>query len=142
MQPDSHEILNREPEVRIGSERSFGFVMAGFFAVVAAVRFWKGEPWPWVFLLVGAVFLCLALVWTQALTPLNRLWFQFGLLLHKVISPVAMGLLFYVAVTPMALLLRVVGKDLLKLRRDDTAESYWIVRQPPGPAPESMKNQF
>ena len=142
MPSGTHEIFDRETEVKIGSERSFGMVMTAFFVLVAAVRFWKGEPWAWLPLPVAGIFLCLALFWTAPLKPLNRLWFKFGLLLHKIVNPIVMGLLFYLAVTPMAILLRMLRKDLLKLRRDDAAESYWIPRQPPGPTPESMKSQF
>ena len=63
-------------------------------------------------------------------------------LLYKIVNPVVLGLLFYVTVTPIALLMRVLGKDPLRLRRDSDAASYWIDRTPPGPVPESMKNQF
>lgn len=70
---------------------------------------------------------------------LTRVW---GVALHHVIVPVAMGLLFFLAVTPVGLLLRAVGKDSARRRRDPAAASYWIVRDPPGPAPDSMKNQF
>ena len=77
---------------------------------------------------------------TTALAPLNRWWTK--VLLYRVVNPIALGLLFYVAVMPVGLLMRVPGKDPLQLRRDPDAASYWIDRTPPGPAPESMKNQF
>jgi hypothetical protein len=91
---------------------------------------------------VAAVFAVLALLWTAALAPLNKLWTKLGILLYRIVSPVVMALLFYVTVTPIALLMRVLGKDPLRLRRAPDAASYWIDRTPPGPAPESMKNQF
>jgi hypothetical protein len=137
-----HESLDREEDLVAGSERSFGLVLCAFFALVGAVRFWRGEPWGWTWLTAAAAALFLALLWTAPLRPLNRLWFRFGMLLYKVVNPVVMGLLFYATITPMALLLRALRKDLLRLRRDPAAKSYWIVREPPGPAPESMKNQF
>ena len=75
------------------------------------------------------------------LHPLNRLWMRFGLLLHKVINPIVMGLLFYGTILPTGLVMRLRGKDLLRLKREPGAESYWIARTP-GPAPETMRDQF
>jgi len=76
------------------------------------------------------------------LRPLNRLWLRFGLLLHAVMNPLIMGLLFYGTVMPIGLLMRLFGKDPLNLKRDAQASSYWIMRTPPGPAPDTMSNQF
>jgi hypothetical protein len=76
------------------------------------------------------------------LNPLNRVWLKFGLLLHKVVNPAIMALLFYGTVLPTGLIMRAMGKDLLRLKREPDAASYWIVRAPPGPAPETMKDQF
>ena len=100
----------------------------------AAVRWWA--------LGIGVVFLTLAFLWTAPLAPLNRLWSKLGLLLFHIVSPVVLGLLFYLTVTPVGFLLRLFGKDPLRLRRDSAAKSYWILREPPGPAPKSMKHQF
>jgi hypothetical protein len=91
---------------------------------------------------LAGLFLATALLVPASLRPLNWIWFKFGLLLHKIVSPVVMGLLFFVTVTPIALLLRAGRKDMLRLKRDAKCDSYWIVRQPPGPAPETMKDQF
>src|SRR5262245_19788885 len=77
-----------------------------------------------------------------ALAPLNKSWTKLGVLPYRIVSPVVMAFLFYVIVTPMGLLMRMLGKDTLRLRRDPDAASYWIHRTPLGPAPESMKNQF
>jgi hypothetical protein len=76
------------------------------------------------------------------LTIPNRLWLGFGMLLHRVTSPVALGIIFYVVVMPTGLLMRAFGKDILRLRHDPAAESYWIKREPPGPKPDSMPHQF
>jgi len=76
------------------------------------------------------------------LKPLNRAWTRFGLLLHRFTNPLVLGIIFFVALTPMALIVRALGKDLLRLKRDPDAASYWIQRTPPGPAPETMKQQF
>ena len=78
----------------------------------------------------------------RVLAPLNRLWTRFGILLAKIVNPVVMAGVFFIAVTPIGLLMRLAGKDLLRLRYDSTAETYWIMRTPPGPPPDTMKNQF
>ncbi|MCZ6894079.1 MAG: SxtJ family membrane protein [Gammaproteobacteria bacterium] len=132
----------REETVQGSSNRSFGLVFAAVFAIIGlwpligdgAVRVWS--------LAVSLVFLALALLWPVALAPLNRLWTRFGLLLHHIVNPIVMGVLFYLVVTPTGLVMRMLGKDLLRLRFDPQAKSYWIERQPPGPAPETMKDQF
>jgi hypothetical protein len=77
-----------------------------------------------------------------ALAPLNRVWTRFGLLLHRIVSPVVLGVMFFVVVTPMGLIMRALGKDPLRLRFDRDARSYWIDRRPPGPAPDTLNNQF
>ena len=91
---------------------------------------------------MAALFLAAALLRPAILNPLNRLWLKFGLLLHRVVNPIVMALLFYGTVLPTGLVMRALGKDLLRLKRQPDADSYWIVRQPPGPAPETMKDQF
>jgi len=117
--------------------------MAGFFALVAVLPALHGpissiRGWAAV---LAAAFLALALWWSESLRPLNRLWSKFGFFLSKIIGPVVLALLFYAIVTPVGFLMRAFGKDPLRLRRPGTT-SYWIVRQPPGPVPGSMKDQF
>ena len=138
----THEAFERDEEVVAGSDRSFGLVMAGALAVVTALNAWHaGRIWPWTAGL-AALFLIAALARPALLNPLNRLWLKFGLLLHRVVNPVIMGLVFYGTVLPTGLVLRAMGRDLLRLKREPEADSYWIVRTPPGPAPETMKDQF
>jgi hypothetical protein len=84
----------------------------------------------------------LGAAWPAPLRPLNRLWFRIGLLLHRIVTPVVMGLVFFCSVVPIGLLMRALGKDLLRLRREADAQSYWIEREPPGPARGTMKKQF
>ncbi|MGH7412618.1 MAG: SxtJ family membrane protein, partial [Candidatus Rokuibacteriota bacterium] len=91
---------------------------------------------------VAAIFLTLALVRPRTLAPLNRLWLRLGLVLHACISPVILGLLFYGTVAPIGLLLRLFGKDVLRLRFEPASPTYWIERRPPGPAPDTMPRQF
>jgi len=83
-----------------------------------------------------------ALIKPTLLTGLNKLWIKLGLLLGKVVSPIALGILFYIIITPIGLLIRINGKDPLRLKFDPNAKSYWIPREPPGPPPDSFKNQF
>ncbi|MCW5701512.1 MAG: hypothetical protein AB7I42_01300 [Bradyrhizobium sp.] len=140
--PTTHEAFERDETIVAGSDRSFGLVMTGAFAAVTALNVWHaGRIWPWTAAL-AAVFLIAALLRPAVLNPLNRLWLRFGLLLHRIVNPVIMALLFYGTVLPTGLVMRAMGKDLLRLKREPDAASYWIVRAPPGPAPESMKDQF
>jgi hypothetical protein len=84
---------------------------------------------------VAGLFLGVALFYPAALTPLNRLWLKFGLLLHKVVNPIVMALVFFGTVLPMGLAMRALGKDPLRLKRQPNENSYWIERRPAGPRP-------
>lgn len=125
-----------------GSDRSFGLVFAGFFAIVALLPLLHGGPVRLWALAVAAVFMAAAFFAPRLLHPLNRVWFALGMLLHHVVNPVVMAVMFYGAILPMALLLRALGKDLLRLKREPQAASYWIPREPPAPEPGSMSKQF
>src|SRR4029450_5173361 len=138
----THEDFSRQEEIRPSSERSFGLVIAIFFLIVTFWPLTRAEPIRWWALGMAAVFAALALLWAPALPPLNKAWPKIGILLYRTVSPVVMAILFYVTVTPIALLMRLLGKDPLRLRRDPDASSYWIDTIPAGPAPESMKNQY
>lgn len=141
-----HEKFHDEDAGKIGSDRSFGVVFTIFFAVLGL---WPLRPWAdatgeprWAFLAGSAVFLLVALVVPKILHPLNVVWMKFAALLNRIVSPIVMGVMFFVVVTPFALLVRATGKDLLRLKRDPQAKSYWIRRDPPGPPPDTMINQF
>jgi hypothetical protein len=137
-----HEDFSREEHVKAGSDRGFGFVFAGFFALVSALSWWRDHTgWHWL-LPLAALFLVVALVRPGLLAPLNKLWLKFGLLLYKVMNPLVLGLLFFITIMPIGLVMRAFGKDFLRLKLDRDAKSYWIERTPPGPPPQSMKNQF
>ena len=137
----THESLVREEKVVLGSDRSFGWVMAAAFAVVSLLNAWHlGHLWPWTSAL-AASFAVVATIRPAVLRRLNYAWMKFGLLLHKIVSPIVMGLIFFGAILPTGLIMRIRAKDLLRLKRDPGAESYWI-RRTPGPAPESMRDQF
>jgi hypothetical protein len=138
----SHERLTRVEEVQGSSDRAFGVVIA---VVLAAIGLWplaRGggiTMWP---LPLAAAFLAAALLRPAVLGPLNRLWVKLGFLLARIVNPVLMAIMFYLVVTPMGIAARLLRNDPLKLRYDRSAETYWIERQPPGPTPETMKNQF
>ncbi len=135
-----HEDLGRNDAPKPSSDRGFGLVFAAVFAVVALWPILGAEaPRLWA-LALAAAFLAVALAAPRRLAPLNRLWTRFGLLLSRVMNPLVLGLLFFVVVTPMGLVMRALGKDPLRRRLDRSAASYWIRRDPPGPAP--MSRQF
>ena len=139
-----HEFLDlgRQDAPKAGTERSFGIVFAVVFSVIGLWPLLDGEPLrAWAMVLVVG-FLAAGFFAPKLLRPLNRVWFLFGMALHKVVNPLVMGFLFFLTVTPMALILRALGKDPLHRKFDPGAESYWIERRPPGPAPESMRQQF
>src|SRR5262249_25535649 len=101
-----------------------------------------GRSIRWWSLLLSAVFLAAALLAPRILAPLNQVWLWFGLLLHKVVSPVVLGLVFFSTVTPIGMILRWLGNDPLRLRFEPDAPTYWIERRPPGPRGDSMPKQY
>lgn len=136
-----HESLARADDLRPGSERSFGLVVAGALGVLALLQLWHGRTLA--FFLFGATaagFAACALTAPQWLRQPNVVWFRFGLLLGKIVSPVVMALLFFVVITPIGVLMRVVGQRPLALRLDRGLKSYWIVRAEP--ASGSMRKQY
>jgi len=137
-----HENLDRPQETIGGSDRAFGLVFAAVFAVIAAAPLlWGGEP-RLSALAVAGVFLLFALVFPTVLRPLNRLWTKLGLLLHRVVSPLVMGVIFFGILTPVAAIRRRMGRDDLRLRKAPGEASYWILRHPPGPPPDTMRRMF
>ncbi|MBS0593678.1 MAG: hypothetical protein JSR84_09440 [Proteobacteria bacterium] len=137
-----HESYQRHEEVRGSSDRAFGFVFAGVFAIIGLLPLILGGRLRLWAVGLAIAFAAVALVMPQLLAPANRLWTRFGLLLHRVVSPLALGIMFFVAITPTGLLMRLFGKDPLRLRFERDRPSYWIDRVPPGPAPQSLKDQF
>ena len=139
---NTHETLSSSAEVQLGSDRTFGVVFAAVFGLVSAFPLIIGKPYHLWACGLSAAFLATALVMPRLLRPLNRLWFRVGLLLHKIASPLVMGLVFFGAVLPTGFLMRFFGKRPLALKFDAVAKSYWIKRGPAEPSPESMKDQF
>jgi len=138
----THEDLSRIHEVKASSNRSFGWVFTAVFLIIGLWPLLHSGAPRWWSLIVAALFMLITLVAPALLALPNRLWLRFGLLLHRIISPIVLAFLFYVVVTPTGILMRVFGKDTLRLRRDDEHDSYWIKRDPPGPKPDSLNHQF
>jgi hypothetical protein len=143
----SNSNINKDAEKRVnhvtvGSDRSFGIVFTIFFLLVALLVYLKGlhSFWPW--LTASVVFLVISLLRPTLFHPLNLIWFKFGLILHSVINPIVLGLMFYVVFTPMGFLMRTLNKRPLNLQFDPSLQSYWIVRKPPSPQADSFFNQF
>ena len=124
--------------LKTSSNKSFGTVFFIFFLIISlfpllhdgSLRVWS--------LIIALIFLILGFINSKILTPLNKLWFKFGLLLARIVSPVIMGVIFFLVVTPIALIMRIIGKDLLNLKFNKD-KSYWIEKTGPK---SKMKNQF
>ena len=138
----THEDYQREQEIEGSSNRSFGWVFTVFFLILALLPLLKSEgPRVWA-LAASAAVAAVTLIRPSLLTVPNRLWMKFGLLLGRIVSPVVIGILYYLVITPFGIVMRLAGKDPLRLRREPEAQSYWIKRDPPGPPPDSLTNQF
>ena len=126
-------------KIKISSNRSFGLV---FFIVFLVISLWpfihEGQIRIWS-AVISIVFLILGLMNSKLLTPLNRLWFKFGMFLGAIVAPVVMRIIFFLVVTPTGFLMRIMGKDLLRRKYDKSNKSYWIKRDK---ASSSMKQQF
>jgi hypothetical protein len=138
----THEDFSREQQVKGSSNRAFGWVFVVVFLIIALWPLVSGGALRWWSLIVSGLVALATVAAPALLTIPNRLWQRFGMLLHRIVSPVVLAVMFYLVVTPMGLLMRVFAKDNLRLNRDAAAGSYWIKREPPGPQPDSMSNQF
>jgi hypothetical protein len=137
-----HESYERPDITEGSSNRSFGIIFAILFAVVGLLPLYSGSSVRSWSLVTCTVFLLCALFLPSVLAPLNRAWSWFGLQLHKIVSPIVLGIMFFLVITPIGLAMRAFGKDPLRLKFDKVSNSYWIERMPPGPLPESFKDQF
>ncbi len=124
------------------TNQKFGWFFAAVFAAVAVYAYWK--EWhtvTLVALIIATSFIATSFFMPQILSPLNRLWYGLGLLLGKIVSPIVLGLIFFVLITPVSLVTRLFGRDELKMKKR-AVESYWTDRLPPGPPSDSFKNQY
>ena len=125
-------------DVKISSNRSFGIVFFVVFLLIALYPFtYGGELRIWS-IIISIIFLILGFLNSKILAPLNKIWFKFGIFLGKLISPLIMGIIFFLVVTPIGLITRLLGKDLLNLKYNKN-KSYWIEKSGPK---SKMKNQF
>ena len=131
--------MTRNSKIKIGSNRNFGIV---FFIVFLVVSLWPltyGDPIRIWSAIISLVFLILGLMKSKLLTPLNLLWFKFAIILGAILAPIFMGFVFFLVITPIGLLMRIMGKDLLNKKYDKKKETYWIKR---GKPVSTMKRQF
>ena len=139
-----HEQTARHDDTKAPSERGFGITFIIVFALLA-VWLWlrKDLPvWAIACAVMSVVTLAATFLAPSALRPFNKAWFKVGMLMHHVVTPVIMGLLFFLVVTPMGIVMRATGKDFLRLKTGPDAGKYWIDREPETDAKTSMKNQF
>ena len=125
-------------ELKLSSNRNFGVVFFIVFLLIGLYPLLKGNDLRIWSLIISFIFLALGLINSRILTPLNKLWFKFGLLLGKFISPLIMGIIFFIVVTPIGIIMRLFKKDLLNLKFNKK-ETYWIDKKGPK---SKMKNQF
>ena len=147
----THEDYSRDEAIEGSSDRSFGLTVGGILLAIVLVRlafqWWRSGAVTlgWLELALGGVgcaLFLLGLIAPAILAPLNRAWMKLGLLLFTIVNPIVLALIFLVTIVPIGLALRAFGKDPLRLRFEPDAKSYWIEREPPGPTPESMPQQF
>ena len=128
----------KNQKIKIGSNKSFGIVFSIVFLVIAFWPMLNGNEINYWLLAISIVFLILGLINSKILTPLNKIWFKFGILLGNVIAPIVMGIIFFLIVTPTSIIMKILGKDLLNLKKNNN-NSYWIKKTGPK---NIMKNQF
>jgi len=125
-------------KIKIGSNKSFGIVFFTVFLIIAIWPLLNGYEIRYWSLIISIVFLLLGILNSKILTPLNKIWFKFGILLGNVIAPIVMSIIFFLVVTPTSLLMKLFGKDILGIKKN-RSKSYWIEKSGPK---SKMKNQF
>ena len=125
-------------DIKIGSNKSFGIAFAVVFGLIAFWPLIKGNDIRIWALVISIIFFVLGLINSKILTPLNKLWFKFGIILGNFIAPIVMGIIFFLVVTPTGIIMKLLGKDLIKLKKNNE-KSYWIEKKN---IKSSMKNQF
>ena len=127
-----------EKKIKISSNKNFGIVFSIFFLLISIYLLLNNNPIYYWSLFVSFIFLVLGLMNSKILSPLNLLWFKFGILLGKIVSPVVMGIIFFLVVTPISIILKIFGKDVLNLKFNNN-KTYWIEKNGPK---SNMKKQF
>ena len=137
-----HENLKRKNNLVTPSDRSFGLVITSACVIVALYPLIATRTPHWWLLVVAAILFVLSLVKPNLLTPFNRIWTRFGLILGKFVNPIVLGLMYYLIIFPLALVLKLFGRDQMQRKFNSELETYWQNREPPGPTPGSMQNQY
>lgn len=147
----THESYAREDEIEGSTDRGFGLTVGGILLAISALRVglhgWSTGSFAFgwfetVLAGIGLVLVVLGFLAPARLRPLNTAWTKLGLLLFKVVNPVVLGLIFLLTIVPIGLIRQLFNRDPLKMGFDPSAKSYWVTRDPPGPAPETMNQQF
>ena len=131
--------MNNKSNIKMGSNRSFGLV---FFVVFLILGLWpikSGGDINIFLILISLIFLFLAIIKSKFLTPLNKLWFKFGMKLGALIAPIVMGVVFFLVVTPIGIIMKITGRDLINKKINKNIKTYWLNRKK---AVGSMKRQF
>jgi hypothetical protein len=129
--------------VPLPSDRSFGITFTVVFLLVSIWAVWTGRSTLGVaFAVASMAVLLVAWLTPKWLRPLNRAWMKFGAALHVVVNPIVLGAIYFGVIAPVAIGMRLGGRDALRRRLDPQARSYWIERTPPGPPPDSLPHQF
>ncbi len=131
--------MEHKSKIKISSNRNFGLVFFTVFIIIGlwpllndqSIRIWS--------IFISIIFLVLGLLNSNILTPVNKLWFKFGIILGAVVAPVVMGLVFFIVLTPIGLIMKLFGKDFLSIKFDKKKSSYWVKRDNPV---GTMKRQF
>ena len=126
-------------KIKISSNRNFGLVFFIVFLIISTWPLTNEEPVRIWSAIISSVFLILGLMNSKLLTPLNKLWFKFGMILGAIVAPVVMGVVFFLVITPIGLFMKIIGKDLLNIKYDKRKKTYWIKRNTPI---NTMKRQF
>ena len=131
--------MQHESKIKIGSNRNFGLVFFFVFLIVGLWPLLNGGTFRIWSIVIAIIFLILGLMNSKLLTPLNKLWFKFGLFLGTIVSPFVMGIIFFLVITPIGFVMKIIGKDLLNIKLDSKKKSYWINRVK---TKSTMKQQF
>ena len=138
----THENVASFRKVNLGSNRKFGLTFAALFILIGVWPLFHHHSPRWAMVVAAAGFAAVALWSPDRLTPLNRAWFKLGMLLNRIVNPIIMGLMFFAAVTPLGFVMRRTGSDLLSLKLQPDAKSYWIPRGPDVSDPGAMTKQY
>ena len=129
----------KKSKIRMSSNRNFGLVFFFVFLIISLWPLLNEDPLRIWSIIIAIIFLILGLMNSKLLTPLNVLWFKFGILLGSIVAPIVMGIVFFLVITPIGFVMKIMGKDLLNKKKDNDKKSYWINRSK---TKSTMKQQF